>query len=393
MDVTQGNRAGELRRVVSGGASFMAFHPRPLPPEPPVLIDGRLQELLDRANQALGRLDGITLLLPDPDQFLYSYVRKEAVLSSQIEGTESSLSDLLLFEADAAPGVPLGDARETSNYIAAMNHGLNLIGSEGLPVCNRLFREIHEVLLGSGRGSEKAPGRFRREQNWIGGAQPSVARYVPPPGEEVEPAMAALERFLYDEPAPTPILIKAALAHAQFESIHPFLDGNGRVGRLLITLLLVDEGVLRGPLLYLSLYLKQNRDDYYDHLQRIRTAGEWEPWLRFFLEGVVDVAEATTATTADLVRMIERDRRVIHEFGRGASTAARVHDLASRYVVFRPTSAARELELTAPPVYAAVRRLEEAGILREVTGRQRDKLYVYEEYLARLNEGTVNPES
>jgi Fic family protein len=386
-------RQGTLHVIEAGPDGYSAFIPRPLPPVPPLSIDAELQELLDRANQALGRLDGITLLLPDPDQFLYSYVRKEAVLSSQIEGTQSSLSDLLLFEADAAPGVPISDARETANYIGAMNRGIELIREEGLPLCNRLFREIHAVLLGSGRGSEKTPGRFRREQNWIGGSRPSVARYVPPPWEEVEPAMAALEKFLHDEPEPTPILIKAALAHAQFESIHPFLDGNGRVGRLLITLLLVADGVLKGPLLYLSLYLKQNRDDYYEHLQRIRTEGAWEAWLRFFLEGVVEVAESTTATTGDLVQMIERDRQVIHEFGRGAATAARVHDLASRFVIFRPTSAADLLGLSAPPVYAAVRRLEQAGILREVTGRQRGKLYVYDEYLMRLNEGTTQPAS
>lgn len=320
---------------------------------------------------------------------VYSYVRKEAVLSSQIEGTQSSLSDLLLFEADAAPGVPIADAREAANYIGAMNRGLELIGDDGLPLCNRLFREVHAILLDTGRGSEKTPGRFRREQNWIGGTRPSVARYVPPPWEEVEPSMAALERFLHDRPERTPILVKAALAHAQFESIHPFLDGNGRVGRLLIALLLVADGVLRGPLLY----LKQNRDDYYDHLQRIRTEGGWEAWLRFFLEGVVEVAESTTKTTGDLVQMIERDRQVIHEFGRGAATAARVHDLASRFVVFRPTIAAEALSLSAPPVYAAVGRLEEVGILREVTGRQRGKLYVYDEYLARLNEGTTQPAS
>jgi Fic family protein len=387
------NRSGDLRVIEAGSDGYSAFHPKPLPPNPPLAVDAELQGLLDRANQALGRLDGITLLLPDPDQFLYSYVRKEAVLSSQIEGTQSSLSDLLLFEADAAPGVPLHDAQETSNYIAAMNRGLELLQVEKLPICNRLFREVHAVLLGSGRGSEKTPGKFRREQNWLGGSRPSVARYVPPPWREVEPAMSELEKFLHDQPERTPILIKAALAHAQFESIHPFLDGNGRVGRLLITLLLVADGVLKGPLLYLSLYLKQNRDDYYDYLQRIRTEGAWEAWLRFFLEGVVEVAESTTATTGDLVQMIERDRHTIHEFGRGAATAARVHDLASRFVVFRPTVAAEVLGLSAPPVYGAVNRLEEAGILREVTGRQRGKLYVYDEYLARLNEGTTEPPS
>ncbi len=386
-------RAGEFLVAESGDEGFSAFHPRSLPPDPPLAIDARLQGLLDEANQALGRLDGITLLLPDPDQFLYTYVRKEAVLSSQIEGTQSSLSDLLLFEADAAPGVPVSDAREASNYIAAMNHGVEKIRSGELPLCNRLLREMHALLLRSGRGSERSPGRFRREQNWIGGSRPAVARYVPPPAQEVEPAMARLEKFLHDEPERTPIFVKAALAHAQFETIHPFLDGNGRVGRLLITLLLVSEEVLKRPLLYLSLYLKQNRDDYYDHLQRIRTEGAWEGWLRFFLEGVIEVAESTTATTRDLVQMIERDRQAIHEFGRGAATASRVHDLASRFVVLRPADSAGVLGLSAPPVYSAVRRLEAAGILREVTGRQRGKLYVYDEYLARLNEGTTEPAS
>ncbi|MGI8460096.1 MAG: Fic family protein [Solirubrobacterales bacterium] len=384
-------RSGEFRAIESGPDGYSAFHPAPLPPEPAIDVNAGLQALLDEANQALGRLDGITLLLPDPDKFLYTYVRKEAVLSSQIEGTQSSLSDLLLFEADAAPGVPVSDARETSNYIAAMDYGVEMIRKGELPLCNRLFREMHALLLQSGRGSERSPGRFRREQNWIGGNRPSVARYVPPPWQEVEPAMAKLEKFLHDEPERTPILLKAALAHAQFETIHPFLDGNGRVGRLLITLLVVAEGVLTRPLLYLSLYLKQNRDDYYDHLQRIRTEGAWEDWLRFFLEGIIEVAESTTATTRHLVDMIERDRQAIHEFGRAAATALRVHDLASRLVVIRPTTASSLLQLSDPPVYAAVKRLEEAGILREVTGRRRGKLYVYDEYLARLNEGTTEP--
>lgn len=389
-------RAGEFRVVQNDPGGYSAFHPKPLPPSPAITIDAGLQRLLEKANQALGRLDGITLLLPDPDQFIYTYVRKEAVLSSQIEGTVSSLSDLLLFEADEAPGVPVTDARETANYLKAINYGLHQIETETLPICNRLLRDMQDHLLASGRGAEKGPGQFRREQNWLGGSRPENARYVPPPWQEVEPAMAQLEKFLHDEvkgAEPTPILIKAALAHAQFETIHPFLDGNGRLGRLLITLLLVADGVLKRPLLYLSLYLKQNRQAYYDYLQRIRTHGAWEEWLSFFLEGIIEVAEATTATTKSLVEMIERDRQMIHGFGRSAFTALRVHDLASRVVVFRPPAAATVLGLSDPPVYAAVRRLEEAGILREVTGRQRGKLYVYDEYLARLNEGTTEPPS
>jgi Fic family protein len=348
-----------------------------------------MQSLLDRANQALGRLDGITLLLPDPDQFLYTFVRKEAVLSSQIEGTVSSLSDLLLFEHDAAPGLLREDAHETANYIAALNHGLEQIVQPGAPPLSaRLLRDVHRRLLQSGRGAQQTPGEFRRVQNWLGGSRPDLAHFVPPPWQEVAPAIAALERFLHDDPEPTPILVKAALAHAQFETIHPFLDGNGRIGRLLITLLLCSEGVMRQPLLYLSLYFKRHREGYYEHLQRIRTEGDWEGWLRFFLQGVIDVADATTQTTQRLVAMIEADRQTIHTFGRGAATAHRVHDLAVRFVLIGASNTAARLELTDPPVYAAIARLEKAGILREATGRRRGKLYVYDQYLSILNEGT-----
>jgi Fic family protein len=382
-------RAGRYIQAQSGPEGYWAFHPNPLPPNPSLDVDAATQDLLDAGNQALGRLDGITLLLPDPDQFLYTFIRKEAVLSSQIEGTQSSLSDLLLFENDAAPGVPLHDAQETSNYIAAMNHGLAELTREGgPPLSARLLRQVHSILLRDGRGAGKAPGEFRRDQNWLGGTRPSNARFVPPPWTVVEPALSDLEKFLHDQPVATPILVKAALAHAQFETIHPFLDGNGRVGRLLITLLLCSQGVMRRPLLYLSLYLKQNRDAYYDHLQRVRTEGAWEEWLQFFLEGVVAVAESTTQTTRNIVGMIERDRQTIHALGRGAATAHRVHDLAVRRVVIRPTAAAKTLGLTDPPVYDAIARLEEAGILREVTGRQRGRTYVYDEYLSLLNEGT-----
>jgi Fic family protein len=370
---TTPGRAGSFREVGDGDAAHLVFHPAPLPPAPPLDLDIELHRLLDRANQALGRLDGITLLPPDPSQFLYTFIRKEAVLSSQIEGTVSSLSDLLLFENEAVPGVPMEDLEETASYIAAMDHGVNSIVSGRLPLCNRLLREVHERLLRSGRGADKAPGEFRRSQNWLGGTRPGNARYVPPPWEEVEPAMSDLERFLHDQPAPSPVLVKAALSHVQFESIHPFLDGNGRVGRLLITLLLVDQGVLRRPLLYLSLYLKSNRDAYYDLLQRVRSAGAWEEWLRFFLEGVGDVAESTAATTPQIVEMIERDRSQIHELGRAAATALRVHDLAVKRVVVKPRTAAQLLGLSEPPVYGAIARLEEAGILREVTGRARGK--------------------
>jgi Fic family protein len=374
-------RAGRLVAVQSDPEGYSAFVPTPLPPNPPLSIDARIQALLDGANQALGRLDGVTLLLPDPGQFLYSYVRKEAVLSSQIEGTQSSLSDLLLFENEAAPGVPLDDVQETSNYIAAMNHGLHRIESGELPLSNRLLREVHALLMSGVRGGDKAPGEFRRSQNWLGGTRPGNARFVPPPPPEVVPAMSDLEKFLHDDPGPTPILVKAALAHVQFETIHPFLDGNGRVGRLLITLLLCSERVLQQPLLYLSLYFKRNRDAYYDRLQRVRTAGEWEEWLEFFLEGVIAVASSATETARRIRELVESDRRTIHELGRGAPSALRVHELAGRRIVLSARRTAAQLGLSVPTVNAAFARLEEAEILREVTGRRRGRLFVYDAYL------------
>jgi Fic family protein len=384
----ESDRAGTFTAVATGPDGYAAFVPRPLPPDPPLTIDGPIQQLLDRANQALGRLDGMTVLLPDPDTLLYTYVRKEAVLSSQIEGTQSSLSDLLLFENDAVPGVPVEDARETSNYIVAMRHGLESIEQQRLPLSSRLLRDVHAILMHDARGGDKAPGSFRRVQNWLGGTRPQNARFVPPPANLVPDAMSDLERFLHDEAAPQPLLIKAALAHAQFETIHPFLDGNGRVGRLLITLLLCTEGVLSRPLLYLSLYFKRHRDIYYERLQRVRTHGEWEPWLAFFLEGVAEVAQETTDTTRNVVRMVERDRQTVARLGRAAGSASQLYELAVKRVVVTPQMATAATTLSGPPIYAALRRLEDGGILREITGRQRGRVYVYDEYLALLNAGT-----
>lgn len=380
-------RSGRLLAQDSGPEGFSAFVPRPLPPEPPVRLTAVLQTAIDRANQALGRLDGITLLLPDPGVFLYSYVRKEAVLSSQIEGTQSSLSDLLLFEHDAAPGVPRGDVEEASNHVAALYRGMELLAS-GLPVSVRMLREVHAVLMRGGRGGARQPGEFRQIQNWLGGASPATARFVPPPAHHVADAMSDLERFVNDEPQVTPVLMKAALAHAQFETIHPFLDGNGRLGRLLVTLLLVADGVLRQPLLYLSLYLKRHRDDYYDHLQRTRTEGDWEGWLRFFLEGVTQVALSITQTTGDLIALVDRDRQSVQQLGRASATAVRVHDRLVREIVGRPAEIAQALGLSEPPVYQALSRLEDLGIVREITGRQRGRVYAYDQYLALLNADT-----
>jgi Fic family protein len=358
-----------------------------LPPTPPLELDTELHDLLERANRALGRLDGLATLLPDRSLFLYFYIRKEAVLSSQIEGTQSSISELLLFEDEELPGIPLDDVREVSRYVAAMNHGLERL-REGFPLSLRLIRELHAALLSGGRGSELTPGEFRRSQNWIGGTRPGNALFVPPPEDQVLACMGALEKFLHDQPQRTPTLIKAALAHAQFETIHPFLDGNGRVGRLLIALLLCAEGAIAEPLLYLSLYLKQNRQQYYELLQRVRTDGDWEEWLRFFLSGVTETAEQATSTAQRILRIFETDRRRIEALGRTAGSTLHVHELMRRHPLLGSGRAGAMLTMTPPTVNAALARLEEMGIVREVTGRKWGRLYAYSDYLGILNEGT-----
>lgn len=390
---SKAGRAGHFTPVSSGEGAYSTFSPKPLPPDPPLGIDAEMQRLLDRANRALGRLDGITLLLPDADQFLYSYIRKEAVLSSQIEGTQSSLSDLLLFEHEVAPGVPEEDVRETTNYLAALNLGLRAM-EEGLPLSLRLLKQVHGELLRGTRGGETGPGEFRRIQNWLGGPGPAAARYVPPPPNEVPDAIADLEKFLHGEPIAAPVLIRAALAHAQFETIHPFLDGNGRLGRLLVTLMLCSETadgearVLSRPLLYLSLHLKSHRDTYYERLQAIRTDGDWESWLRFFLDGVISVADLASETTKRIVELIERDRKRISALGRAAGSALLVFDHAVREVVLRIPETAEQLPVSEPTVATAIGQLERIGILRELTGRPRNKIFAYDDYLKILSEGT-----
>src|SRR5262245_19622826 len=298
---------GRFHRTTTAGETVQAFVPNPLPPAPPLALDGTLQNALEQALLSLGRLDSVTALLPDPDLFLYSYVRKEAVLSSQIEGTQSSLSDLLLFEMKGAPGAPIDDVREVSNHVAAVSHGVKRLRG-GFPLSNRLLREIHGVLLSHGRGADKDPGHFRRSQNWIGGKRPGTALFVPPPHGEVEDCMASLERFLHDDRPGIPVLLKAGMAHVQFETIHPFLDGNGRVGRLLITFILCNAEVLREPILYLSLYFKQRRDEYYRLLEEVRRTGDWEAWLMFFLDGVQQTADGAVATARRLVNLFHKDR-------------------------------------------------------------------------------------
>jgi Fic family protein len=326
-------------------------------------------------------------VLPNLSLFSYAYVRKEAVLSSQIEGTQSSLSDLLLFENDEAPGVPLNDVQEVSNYVAALNHGLQRL-REGFPLSLRLIREIHEVLLSKGRGSDKQPGEFRHSQNWIGGARPGTAVFVPPPPELVPDCMSALERFLHDERPDLPLLIKAGLVHVQFETIHPFLDGNGRLGRLLIAFLLCAAGVLREPILYLSLYFKQHRPAYYDLLDRVRAKGDWETWLDFFLTGVGDTAEQAAAAARRIVAVFEEHRHKIEALGRPAASALRVFEHMQRNPIVSIPATARSTGISAPTVAKSLEHMRQLGMLREITGRQRHRLFVYDAYLAILNEGT-----
>jgi Fic family protein len=370
-----------------GGESVRAFVPAPLPPAPPLAFEGDLQQALEAAVLAVGRLDGVSTLLPDKSLFLYSYVRKEAVLSSQIEGTQSSLSDLLLFELDEAPGVPLDDVVEVSNYVAALDHGLTRLRA-GFPLSNRLIREIHEVLLSRGRGSRKSPGGFRRSQNWIGGTRPGNAVFVPPPHTAVPDCMAALERFLHAADDGLPVLARAGLAHVQFETIHPFLDGNGRVGRLLITLLLCHAGVLSEPLLYLSLYLKQHRPDYYALLDRVRRDGDWEAWLTFFLEGVRVTAAGAVETAQRLAGMFRDHRAAIETKGRRAGSALRVHEAIKARPILSMPEICRATGLSFPAASSAMDLLVEMQIARELTGKRRNRLFVYDRYLAILNEGT-----
>jgi Fic family protein len=387
--MTRGD-TGRYEITAVGGESVRAFVPDPLPPAPPPAMDGVLQSLFEIAALAVGRLDGVSSLLPDKSLLLYSYVRKEAVLSSQIEGTQSSLSDLLLFELDEAPGVPLDDVVEVSNYVAALDHGLARLRG-GFPLSNRLLREIHGVLLSRGRGSDKTPGEFRRSQNWIGGTRPGNAVFVPPPHTEVPACMAALERFLHAEDDGVPALVRAGLAHVQFETIHPFLDGNGRIGRLLVALLLCHAGLLREPLIYLSLFFKQHRDTYYELLDSVRRTGDWEAWLAFFLQGVSEAAQGAVATAERLSAMFRADRGRIEAKGRRAGSALRIHEALKARPIGSMARLGQATGLSYPTVSSSVDLLVGLGIARELTGKRRNRLFVYDQYLAALSEGTETP--
>ena len=381
----QRDRTGSYEVTTFGDEQVRAFVPASLPPQPPVDLSG-MQPALERAILALGRLDSEARQLPDPDLFVYAYVRREAQLSSQIEGTQSSLSDLFELETEGESPQQDDDVTEVSNYVAALEHGLERIHG-GFPLSNRLIRELHGILLRSGRGSEKLPGEFRRSQNWIGGSRPSNAVYVPPPHTAVEDCMAQLERFLHAEDDGISTIVRAGLAHAQFESIHPFLDGNGRVGRLLIAFVLHQSGVLRQPLLYLSLYFKQHRARYYDLLADLRHSGDWEAWLAFFVEGVRATAEDGVETARRLSQMFEDDREKIQTRGRRAGSALRAHEVLMRSPVLSIRRVHERTGLSWPTAAAAIDLLSELGITHEMTGDRRNRLFAYDEYIAILSEG------
>ena len=377
---------GKYVNSTTAGEPVRAFIPSPLPPVPPMAIEGPLQQLHEQALVACGRLDGVSALLPDPDIFLYAYVRREAILSSQIEGTQSSLSDLMLFELDQAPGVPFDDVVEVSNYVAALDHAMKRLHS-GFPLSARLLREVHAVLLAGGRGADKQLGEFRTTQNWIGGTRPGNARFVPPPPLEIADCISALERYIHAGNGASP-LVKAGLAHVQFETIHPFLDGNGRVGRLLIALMLMDAKLLRRPLLYLSLHFKRHRKVYYDLLNTVRDTGDWEKWLDFFLEGVAFTVESAVDTAHRLLSLFEEDAHNLKQLDGGTANTMRVFETFKQSPLQTITSISAAIEIAYPTVSRAVQILETRGIVSEITGRKRERVYAYTQYLDILNEGS-----
>ena len=368
------HRAGRYFQQSTG---YKAFVPAPLPPEPPLAYSGELQTLLSAADRDIGRLDALATLLPNPDLFVAMYVRHEAVLSSQIEGTQSTLEDVLAFEADAVRDDTPKDVEEVVNYVRAMNHGLRRLGE--LPLSLRLLREIHAELMQGVRGGDKSPGEFRISQNWIGGRGSTLrnASFIPPPPHELMNALGQLERFLHDARDTVPLLVRCALAHAQFETIHPFLDGNGRVGRLLITLMLCEDGALTRPLLYLSLYLKARRAEYYDRLTAIREQGHWEAWVAFFLRGVSSTAQEATRTAQQIVALRDAHRGAV---ARNAKALALIDHL-----LVQPTVSIKRVGqlvgCTAPTATKLVREFEARGWLRELTGYGRNRLWRYQPYV------------
>ena len=377
------DRAGRYVRQPTG---YRAFVPKPLPPTPALRQDAELASLLSAADHRLGRLDGVASTLPNPDLFVAMFVHKEAVLSSQIEGTQASLDDVLEFEAGAASADLPGDVAEAVNYVAAMNYGLERI--KELPLSLRLMKEIHKRLLEGARGGEKEPGEFRRSQNWVGpmGTSLTQAMYVPPSVDDMNRAMGDLESFLHDR-RPLPPLIKCGLVHSQFETIHPFLDGNGRMGRLLITFLLCQQGILERPLLYLSYFFKRNRIEYYDRLQAVRDTGDWEGWLKFFLRGVIEVSSESAVTVRDILALRGIHTELVQTNLRTANSLRLLDRLYDRPVT-SVSDVAEHLGVTFNAANTLVGKFCDLGLLKETTGGARRRRFAYDPYISLLRAGT-----
>ena len=377
-------RTGSYASVAFRGEPIEAFIPDDLPPLPPIDFEPLLQPLID-AGAALARLDEAASLLPSHDQILYSFIRREAALSSQIEGSQSSFEDLLRYELDQAPGAPLDDVREVSNYVGALEYGIVQI-DDGAALDERLICELHRQLLASSRGADKEPGQVRSRMNWIGGPHPATAAFVPPPPEQVQPALVSLLEFINDPDPNLPVLARIGMAHLQFETIHPFLDGNGRVGRLLIALCLHKSRLLRAPIFHPSLVLKQRRADYYYFLDYVRQEGDWEAWLSFFIYGLQDAAEDALSMAHRVSDLFAADReRIVARIARPASALA-VHAALSDRPLGSITDIAERAGVAPPTAAAALNQLTELGIADEITGRRRDRVFVYDEYLDILNE-------
>ncbi len=379
-------------RYIKQPTGYRAFHPAELPPIPPIAMEPELIRLLSDADRALGRLDGVATVLPNPDLFVAMFVRQEAVLSSQIEGTQSTLQDILSFEADNSDKTRAGDVEEVVNYVAAMNHGLRRLPE--LPLSLRLIKEIHERLMKGVRGSEKTPGDFRRTQNWIGaaGCTLTTADFVPPPPHEMLAALSNLEKFMHDRDS-LPVLIQCGLIHAQFETIHPFLDGNGRVGRLLITFLLCERQILHRPLLYLSYYLKARRSEYYDRLTAIRTDGNWEGWLKFFLRGIYEVSLSATDVARQIMQLRETHRQLISEKITSYGNALKLHDRMFEAPTFSINSAKDTMGCAFATAATVVEQLQEHGLVREITGNERNRLYQYQPYVELFQKLSINADA
>src|SRR5690554_1964912 len=377
---------GQTVPSIAGGVECKAFIPFPLPPQPPLSIGTKLQSRMNAAMLALGRLDAMSTLLPDAPLFLYSYVRKEAVMSSQIEGTQSSLSDLMLYEMEAQPGVPMDDVQEVSCYVNALNLGVERIRS-GHPISYRLLTEVHQALMTSGRGINRGPGQFRQNQVWIGGHRPDEAIFVPPPANRIAECWGQLEKFINDIPEATDPLIKAALAHVQFETIHPFMDGNGRVGRLLIALILAETKVLQDPLLYLSVFFRNHRHVYYGRWQQVRETGNWEAWLLFFADAVAQTATQAVATAQQLQQLRAKGRETLGGLGRLSASAQQVLDAMFEMPIANVNRLASKTGLTHATINKVLVTLEDQlAIVREITGQKRNRVYAYSAYIQTLNQ-------